>query len=183
MFEKSLAMRPTPEAYSNLGTLYIMQRRYAEAVPILENAIKMGTASHQIWGNLGEAYSQTPSLAAKAPEAYSMAVKQAEQRLSVNPKDARVRASLAGYLAVLGRKREALAQIEQARRLAPDNQNVLFRSALVYESAGQRDQALRALDAAIANGYSPAEIEGARDLAELRNDPRYRKLVKGKPQR
>ena len=183
MFEKSLAMRPTPEAYSNLGTLYIMQRRYAEAVPILENAIKMGTASHQIWGNLGEAYSQTPSLAAKAPEAYSMAVKQAEQRLSVNPKDARVRASLAGYLAVLGRKREALAQIEQARRLAPDNQNVLFRSALVYESAGQRDQALRALEAAIANGYSPAEIEGARDLAELRNDPRYRKLVEGKPQR
>jgi serine/threonine protein kinase/Tfp pilus assembly protein PilF len=183
MFEKSLAMRPTPEAYSNLGTLYIMKQRYAEAVPKLENAIKMGHASHQIWGNLGEAYSQTPRLAAKAPEAYSMAIKLAKDRLSVNPKDGRVRASLAGYLAMLGQKQEALEQIEQARRLEPDNQNVLFRSALVYESAGQRDRALRALGAAISNGYSPAEIEGARDLAELRNDPRYRDLVKGKPQR
>jgi serine/threonine-protein kinase len=143
----------------------------------------MGTANHQIWGNLGEAYSRTPSLASKAPEAYSMAVKLAKQQLSVNPKNARVRASLAGYLAMLGQKQEALEQIEQARRLEPDNQNVLFRSALVYESAGQRDRALRALGAVISNGYSLAEIEGARDLAELRNDPRYRELVKGKPQR
>ncbi len=183
MFEKSIAMRPTPEAYSNLGTLYIIKQRYAAAVPILENAIKMGTASHQIWGNLGEAYSQTPRLAAKAPEAYSMAIKLAKQQLSVNPKDGRVRASLAGYLDMLGQKQEALEQIEQARRLEPDNQNVLFRSVLVYESAGQRDRALRALGTVISHGYSLAEIEGTRDLAELRNDPRYRDLVKGKPQR
>ena len=182
MFEKSLAMRPTPEAYSNLGTLYIMKQRYAEAVPILENAIKMGTANHLIWGNLGEAYGQTPRLAAKAPEAYSMAIKLARQELSVNPKDGRVRASLAGYLDMLGQKQEALEQIEQARRLDPDNQNVVFRSALVYESSGQRDRALRALGTVIANGYSLAEIEGARDLAELRNDPRYRDLLKGKTQ-
>ncbi len=183
MFEKSLAMRPTPEAYSNLGTLYIMKQRYAEAAPILENAVKMGTASHQIWGNLGEAYRQTPGLAAKAPGAYSMAVKLAEEQLLINPKDGRVRASLAGYLTMLGQKQMALDQIEQARRLEPDNQNVLFRSALVYESAGLRDRALRALEAAISNGYSLAEIEGARDLAELRNDSRYRDLVKRKARR
>jgi serine/threonine protein kinase/Tfp pilus assembly protein PilF len=182
MFEKSISIRPTPEALSNLSTLYFMKQRYSEAVPVLEKAVKMGTASSIVWGNLGEAYRQVPRLAAKAPAAYSMAIKLAKREIAVNPKDGRVRASLAGYLAKLGQNQEAIEQIEQARRLEPNNQNVLFRSAVVYETIGQREEALRALGAAISNGYSMVEIEGAQDLAELRNDPRYRDLVKVKPQ-
>ncbi len=177
MFQKSLAIRPTPQAYSNLGGMYVLQQRYAEAVPTLENAVRNGAVDRQTWGNLAEAYSASPALAAKAPDAYRRAAELAEKQLSVNPKDASVRASLAGYLVKLGRRDEALAQIERARKLAPDEPSVLFRSALVYEQAGDRGRALTALGSAIVNGYSMAEIQGARELSELRNDPRYKVLV------
>jgi serine/threonine-protein kinase len=178
-FNKSLAIKPTPEAYSNLGTLYCYRGRYPEAVPMLEEAIRLGASNHQICGNLAEAYSATPKLAFKAPETYRRAIQLAEQQLAVNPKDARVRASLAFYLARLGQKQEALASIEQARRLDPKDRNILFRSALIYELTGDRDRALSALATAIHSGYSIAEIEGANILADLRKDHRYRGLLKG----
>ena len=94
MFKKSLAIRPTPQAYSNFGALYLLQRRYAEAVPMLKNAIQTGAANRESWGNLAEAYTMIPSLAAEAPAAYRRAAELAEKQLAVNPSNASVRAGL-----------------------------------------------------------------------------------------
>ncbi len=175
--KKSLALRPTSGAYTNLGTIYHFQRRYAEAVPLMEKAVELSAGDFQLWGNLGETYRRVPELAAKAPEAYRQAVRLAEQRLSINPKDAETRAWLAVYQIKLGNKEAALSEIEHARRLTPQNVNVLFRAAQVYELAGERGRALRALKAAIESGYSIAEVRTAADLADLRKDPRYQRLI------
>jgi tetratricopeptide (TPR) repeat protein len=98
----------------------------------------------------------------------------------VNSKDGAARASLASYLIALGDKRQALEEIERAVDLSPKDENVMFRSALVYELAGDRGRALKALSSAAANGYSMAVIQAASDLAELRKDPRYRDLIEGR---
>jgi len=177
VLKKSLSLRPTPEAYTNLGTIYHFQGRYRDAVPMMQKAVELGAADFQLWGNLGESYRRTPELSAMAPEAYRQAARLAEQQLTINPQDAEIQAWLAVYRVKLGNKDRALSEIERARRLAPRNVNVLFRTAQVYELAGQRDRALSALESAIENGYSIAEIRTAADLAELRNDPRYQLLV------
>ena len=175
--QKSISIRPVPEAYSNLGTMYHFQGRYAEAIPMMQKAIDIGGADYQSWGNLAETYLAVPQFQGRAPEAYRRAVQLAERQLTINPADAPARASLASYYAKLGRKENALAAIEQARRLAPANMNVLFRSALVYELTSHRDRALNALEAALDGGYSLEEIRRARDLEELRKDPRYQRLL------
>ncbi|HYM13616.1 MAG TPA: tetratricopeptide repeat protein, partial [Bryobacterales bacterium] len=175
--QRSIAIKPTASAYSNLGTIYYFQGRYAEAVPMMEKAIELGTTNYKIFGNLAEAYQQTPQWAAKAPDAFRRAVELAERQREVNPKDAQVWASLAVYHAKLGNQQKAGEEIEQALRLGPQDVSVVFKSALVYELTGRRDRALEALAAAIGKGYSMQEIRTAADLEQLRQDPRYRKLV------
>ncbi len=178
MFEKSLSIRPTPEAYSNFGALRILQGRYPEAVPLLEEASSGGTPTYKVWGNLGDAYAHTPGLSGHAGPAYARAVELVRKQLAVN-QSAGARASLASYLMGLGDKRQALAEIGRALTLAPKDSEVLFRAALVYEAAGDREKALESLAAAAAGGYSLAMIRSASDLAVLRKDSRFRELTEG----
>ena len=67
--------------------------------------------------------------------------------------------------------------LEKARRLAPSDQNVAFTSVLVFELAGKRERALAALKEALGAGYSLEEARREPELAELRKDPRCRRLL------
>jgi len=180
LLKKSLAISPSPEAYTNLGTIYYFQGRFRDAVSMMEKAVELPGANYLRWGNLGEAYYRTPEFKAKAPGAYEQAARLAEQQLTINPKDAEARAWLAIYFIKLGKKQMGLTEIEKARRLAPKNVNLLFRAAQAYELTGKRQQALRALQSAVKSGYSIDEIRRAGDLAELRQDPRYERLMAGR---
>ena len=176
-FDKSLAIRPSSQTYSDLGASYILQGRPAMAVAVLEKGAGAEKAGYEIWGNLGDAYLQTPGMSGKARAAYARAVELVKEELAVNRKNAAARANLAYYLMRLEDKKQALAEIENARALAPKDRGVLFSSALVYELAGNRGGALKALAAAAAGGYSLPVIRATSDLAELRRDPRYQDLV------
>jgi Flp pilus assembly protein TadD len=117
------------------------------------------------------------------PDAFRRAVELAERQREVNPKDPQVWASLAVYEGKLGNKQKSTEEIDQALRLGPQDVSVVFKSALVCELAGRRDRALEALAAAIDKGYSMQEIRTAVDLEQLRQDPRYRKLVENRASR
>jgi serine/threonine-protein kinase len=175
--KKSLAIQPSNSTYLNLGTICFFQGRFREAVTMYEKAIELGAAGAVTWGNLGDAYRWTPEYAAKAPAAFRRAIQAAEAQLAVNPNDADVLSSLAVYRAKLGDRSRSLAEVEKARRLAPSDQNVAFTSVLVFELAGKRERALAALKEALGAGYSLEEARREPELAELRKDPRCRRLL------
>src|SRR4030042_1589528 len=79
MFEKSIAIKPTPNAYSNMGTIRFFQGRYDDALKKFEEAIRLGQNEPVIWGNLGDCYRYTPGYEGKAKEAYQRAIKLAEE--------------------------------------------------------------------------------------------------------
>jgi len=176
MFRKSLDIKPSSQAYSNLAASQILQGHSADAVPLLEKAIALENTSYEVWGNLGDACSQTPGMTHKAPAAYARAAALARRELAVNP-GSPARANLAFYLIRLGEKKQALEEIKRVRKLVPNDQNTLFWAALVYELAGNRQQALDALSAAVSGGYSLALIRTASDLKDLRKDPRFRNWI------
>ncbi len=176
MMKKSLSIKPSALGYANLGTLYFFQGNYSDAVPLMEKATEMEPGNYVYMGNLGDAYRWAPGYQDRAPEAYRQAIQLAEQELTLNPQNADLRSSLAGYYAKLPDHAEALAEIARARRLAPMNPQVLFKAALVYEIAGRREQALGALDLALQSGYSMDEARQEPELAALRKDPRYQRL-------
>jgi tetratricopeptide (TPR) repeat protein len=174
---KSIDITPSHKAYSNLSACYILQKRYPEAVSVLEKAIKMESADYQNWANLGDAYSQIPSLSKKAPEAFARAASLVSRDLEVNPHSTILRAKRAFFLARSGNKEQALEDIAQIEELTSKDAEVLFWTAIVYEAAGNREKALDCLAEAIKGGFSSSLIEDASDLIQLRKDPRYQRLL------
>jgi serine/threonine protein kinase/tetratricopeptide (TPR) repeat protein len=175
-FRRSLDLYPNADAYSNLGTILIFQARYREAASMLEKAVEIQPGDYAHWGNLGQAYRQSEAGREKAKQALEKAASLAEQELAVNPGDALAMSRLAVYRAQLGDYGAALEQQRRASEMTPDDATVLFKSALVLELAGNRDQALKTIAAAVERGYSEYEIENEPDLAHLRADPRYSRI-------
>jgi tetratricopeptide (TPR) repeat protein len=99
----------------------------------------------------------------------------------VNANDGETISVVALYQAKLGDKSKALANIQEARRIAPGSRKVLWEAALVYEIAGNRTEALAALTGAIHGGQPLDEVRGEPALKELRADPRYQSLIGSLP--
>ena len=178
MFEKSIAINPGSDAYSNMGTIYFFQRRYADALAMYEEAIKLGVGedTHVIWANLADSYRYTPGYSEKAPEAYEHAIKLAKKELEIDPGDAQLLSSLAVFYAKSGDSQNALAEISEARKLAPNDVTTIFDCILVFEIIDRRDQAIQALQEYIESGGSIKEVRDHPDLSGLRADPRYQKF-------
>jgi len=119
LLERSLGIRPTANALSNLGTAHFQMRRYAESATDFERAVKLDSKSYEIWGNLGDAYYWTPGRRAEAAGAYSTAISLGEESLRHNSRDAQLLAYLAQYHAMRGEQKRALDKIDAALRLQP----------------------------------------------------------------
>lgn len=177
MFEKSISIKLNADACSNLGYLYYFQGRYADAMNMSEEAIKLGRNEYLIWGNLADAYHYTPGYSKKASEAYQTAAQLAEKQLFANPNDAEARSSLAVYQAKLGNHEKALSAISEALQLKPNELSILIKSIQVYEIANQRAQALQTLQKYIALNGPLKEVLKDPYLSRLRTEPGFRKLV------
>ena len=177
-YEKSLAIRPNASALSNLGTLYFFEEGdYARAAKTFEQAVQMGPDDYRLWGNLGDArkWSGDPE---GMRTAYQKALALAEAARQLDPRNAQVLADLAAYHASLGDTARAGPLMQRALKAAPKNASVLFQAAVLNELyLKQRDEALRLLERALREGAPRKEIERSPGLAELRADPRYRKLL------
>jgi serine/threonine protein kinase/Flp pilus assembly protein TadD/TolB-like protein len=179
--KQALGQRVSGPVYSNLGTLYIYEGRYADAVPVLKQAVSLSGANNQyayyIWGNLGDAYRWTRGQETNAPAAYKKAIELAKSQLAINPKNATLLSQIAVLEAKAGEFEQAEARMREALKLAPAEPSVLYRSALVFELAGQRSQSLKNLSAALGAGYSASVVEREPELASLRKDPGYSAAV------
>lgn len=180
MLKKSLEIKPTATAASNLGYIYFYQDKYAHAMTMFEKGIELGKNDYVSWGNLADTYRYTPGYQEKAQQAYQRAIQLSEKELEINPKDSEILSVLAHYYALSGEYKKALDKIAKARKLAPNNVEVLRKAVFVFELTNQRDQAFQALEEYIRRGGSMEEIRKDPDLSKLRKDPRYQQLVKRK---
>ncbi len=178
VMKKGLGYKESSALLSNLSAAYMFEGKYAEAIPYVERAVQLTPHRHDLWRTLGDGYRQIPSLASKAPAAYQKALTAAQEELAVNPRSSLALRGAALYCAHLGQSREAEAYLAKAFQVAPNDGEVLFTSALVYEIIGHRKKALEALDKATKAGYSLAIIEHDPDLATLRKDPQYQAWFK-----
>jgi Flp pilus assembly protein TadD len=177
----ALARRPSSTVYSNLASLFMFQERYADAVPMLEQAVQLGGSddshAYLVWGNLGDAYQWTKGREASAQGAFERAISLARALLAVNPKDATLLSEIAVYEAKIRNFAEARARIGDALKFAPTDSGVFNRATIVYELAGDRGAALKYLRAAIDAGISVNVVAHEPELASLRQDPGYKAAI------
>ncbi|MBN1461084.1 MAG: protein kinase, partial [Armatimonadetes bacterium] len=141
-FERCSELEPSYAVFSNLGTLYFGEARYADACNMYAKALELEDERYTIWGNYGAACNVVPGRGEDATEAYRRAVELAERQVTLTPRDADLLAVLASYYAELDQADTAAVLVSKALRLAPDNIEVMFQAGHTYEVLGDRDAAL-----------------------------------------
>lgn len=174
--QRALVIRPDAPSYSNLGTLYFFQGLYPQALEAYERAIELGANDYLVWANLGDAYRFSPGRQREARRAYTRALQLLEQESGAVTEEATVESRRALLLAKRGARVEASALAERWAARAVDPAS-LYRLALAFELAGERPRALDTLAAAVASGYSEAEIRQDPELTALREDPEYHRRM------
>ena len=174
---KSIALLPSGEAYTNLGTALFWQGKYRQASEAYLKAVNLNPLYHLLWRNLGDAYQAMGSNAGKAAAAWQKAEQLAAAGLEVNPRSTDLLTILALYKAKLGEKKEALVLLKRASTFPAPTVEERFNEALAYELAGNRTQALQLLAGCVHDGYSLTDLEHAPDLRDLRKDARFRDVA------
>jgi eukaryotic-like serine/threonine-protein kinase len=176
-FQRALEIEPSATLYSNLGTLRFFQGRYTDAAAAFERAVELNPTFYLYWANMGDAYRRVAGHDDKAREAYQRAISLVRERVAAAPDDPDLRTQLALYLVKSGDHASARDQLQHWTSLPNRSPASHFRALLVHEISGEREEALASLEAALAAGYSITEIRDEPDLARLRGDPRYHRLV------
>jgi eukaryotic-like serine/threonine-protein kinase len=180
MLQRSIAIRPTAEAYSNLGNVYFYLRRYAEAAGANEDAVKLSPANYILWWNLADAANWAPGRHAQALDAYRQAIALARKKLQLDSRNSYALGVLAYCHAMLGDRKQAFQFLQAGLKLAPDNSEMRFKAALVYNQFGDTTRAIGWLKSALASGLSVAVARDTPNFDSLRSDPRFQELIASK---
>jgi serine/threonine-protein kinase len=177
ILQRSLEIRQDSSVYSNLGTLYFFQGLHPQSVTAFEKAVANGANDFMVWSNLGDAYRWTPENEAKARDAFSRSLQLLDEKLRAEPDSAELLSRRALVLAKKGDREPALLGATALEDQRDHDPQILYRLALTYELAGARERAIKQLDLAIARGYSTEELRKDPELAKLRSDVRYHKMM------
>lgn len=167
---KSIQLSPSYAAYTNLGNLMLLEQRGAEAEDALKQALKIHANDYNTWSSLVMAY-EWQNKTADAAEARHHAITLAEQAVKLQPTDAFAQSTLA-YLYAEDKQREnALARIQAALALSPNDPNVLVNAGQAYENLGDRAKALEYIKEALQKGYPLTQVQAEPTLQKLLQDP------------
>ena len=170
---KSITMEPTYQAYTNLGYLYIQERKYGDAAAAVEKALQLNDRDYVTWGNLVLAYEalHERDKSSQAQDRERLLLEQAAERA---PRDANVQGNLGIVYAKQKLREKALLHIQSALALSPDNADVLSSVGEAYEDLGDRAQALQYIEKSLRKGCSLTSLQADPDLQGLLADPRFR---------
>ena len=171
--QQSINISPSYPAYSNLGNLYLAQKRYAEAAAVTEKALALNDRDYNVWNNLVIAYTWLKQ-SDKAAAARDHTQLLAEHAVKQNPQDAAAQAMLALLYAHAQRSEPAIDRARAALALAPDDASVLANVAETYELLGQHPQAVATFQKALQKGYSLDQAGTDPDLQTLLGDPAFK---------
>jgi tetratricopeptide (TPR) repeat protein len=175
-FQQAIAIEPQTVNYSNLGIMYYYLGRYDEAAAAIREAIKLTPNDYLPWSNLGDILFVNGK-ASEARAAFATAKDLIDAALDVNPNDPGTLTDLAWIQAMLGDNQQALQNIKKASSALADDPYVYYIRGLINKRFGNTEEALDDFEAAVAKGYSKTILKAEPHLTELRNNPRFEKIV------
>ncbi len=141
-FLQVIAAKPNePEAYYNLGTLYLRKNDFAEARQYLEQTVKLRPNYPEAWNNLG-------MIAAQQGQADD-AIRDFQQSLRLRPDYAIALLNLGNVYRRQGNFAEAEKLLKRALELEPDNSEVNYNLGMLYARQEQLPLASQYLERAV----------------------------------
>ena len=178
-YDQSLKLKPSRHAFSNMGLRYYYNGQFQDAVDMQEQALNYAPDDHRVWGRLAESYRFLPNSRDASQSAYEKAAELAAGVIAVSPKDWQSIGLHGLYLAHLGQLQKAQELATKAVEMSDGTAEALYYLALVRLESDDSTGAITALEASIARSESFRRylIEDP-DLQELKDNPRFRALIK-----
>ncbi len=176
-YEKSLRIKPSRQAYTNIGSLHYHAGRFDLAIENQQNALNFAPNDHRVWGRLADAYLYNKN-SEKALEAYARAAELAEEAIAVNSSDWNAIRFLGVFYARLDRKEEALKMSQRAIKISDGNPDALMSQALVQLEIGDQNAALSSMEEAVAKSDQFRQfLLTDPSLQPLKGQPRFQALL------
>jgi eukaryotic-like serine/threonine-protein kinase len=172
-FHKSIQLTPNYEAYANLGELYMDEKRFPESVVQIRKALELNDKDWRVWASLQLAYTwlkDDPNM--RAARAKTLAL--LERQAVGTPQSASVQSTLSLYYAEDGLREKALAHVDTALAVAPQDPSVLADVAETYNALGDSKRALQFAHDSLKNGSTLTDLQRRPSLTSLLADPSFR---------
>jgi serine/threonine-protein kinase len=150
LYEKLVGLSPEYTEVTNLGTAYLLAGRYADAARRFRDALELSPGSPAALLNLADA----ELLAGRRQEASGL-YRQVLEQIDRDPQPEKLLTVRAQALAHLDRDTEAVAAVQEALRLDPENPYRAYEASLVYALVGEEASALVTARRALDRGFNP----------------------------
>ena len=180
--KRSIELRPSKNAFDNLGTAYFNLGRVQDAVDAYNQSFQFGDAGYVSWMNLGDAYSWLQGRDKDAARAYAQAIRLGRDEihtraLQVHSVDAMIPADLAVLFARLGQADSARVYLRSAVSADSTSPMVANCVALTLWQLGERERAMTWLEKSVQGGYPVAWLRDSPVFREWREVPSFRTLI------
>jgi serine/threonine protein kinase/tetratricopeptide (TPR) repeat protein len=178
--EFEFAMKLDPklfEAIYHYGRARFAQGEFAEGAKLFERACALRPEDFQATNFLAQCY-YGMGLKEESQAMYRRTLQLINERLELNPDDARACQLGAAAAAKIGERDAAAEYARRALTINPDDPLLLYNIACMYAVLGDPDEAMNCLEKAGDKGYGQKDwVEHDSDLDSLRELPRFQAIV------
>jgi Tfp pilus assembly protein PilF/peroxiredoxin len=158
-FQGVIANHPeNPEAYYNLGTLYLMQRSPAEGKGYLEKALRLRPEYAEAWNNLAMVSAEQGDAGA--------AIEEFRKAIQLRPTYMTALVNFGNLLRRKGDFAEAQELLTRALQASPESADANYAMGMLYAQRSELDKASEYLEKAVA--LRPEDTEALNNLGVLR---------------
>ncbi len=179
-FEHALRLDPKLfEAAYHFGRARIAQGEFAEGAKLFERACALRPEDFQAPTFLARCYLGI-GMTAEGNAMSRKSLRLIEERLELNPDDARACQLGAAVSANIGETRAAEEYARRALAINPEDPLLLYNVSCMYAVLNNTDEALRSLEQAVDKGFGQKDwVAQDSDLDSLRGLPRFESIVAG----
>lgn len=178
-YNRSLELKPSRQAYTNMGLSYYYAGDFQGASDMQRKALEYAPDDHRVWGRLAESLRFMPGMETESLDAYVKACTLAEDNLEINSSDWRTRGLLATYLVRNDRITDGMQQVDRAVEDSGGSPEALYYQSLVRLVDGDQEAAITSLEEAVARDAQYRQfVSEDPDLAALAGNPRFEQLIR-----